>query len=100
MEEHERLRTKLQSDVEAGRGRAQELQAKLEAVEGQLGDACDNNQEVTHPKDKQEIFETRLRYFRTGRDITVNIIKFIIIVSCIKNSTPLIFSARRNCWAS
>lgn len=44
--------------------------------------------------------ETRLKYFRTGRDITVNIKYFLIIVNCIKNSTPLIFSARRNCWAA
>lgn len=57
LEEQRRLRAELQADVGAGRGRAQEIQAALEAVGEQLGDARVDKHEDARRKKKQEIVE-------------------------------------------
>ncbi|XP_028168850.1 structural maintenance of chromosomes protein 1A-like, partial [Ostrinia furnacalis] len=58
LEEQRRLRAELQADVGECRGRAAELQAQLEDVAGQLGDARVDKHEEARRRKKQEIVES------------------------------------------
>lgn len=58
LEEQRRLRAELQADVGSCRGRALELQAQLEEVAGQLGDARVDKHEEARRRKKQEIVES------------------------------------------
>lgn len=58
LEEQRRMRTELQTDVGAGRGRAAELQTALEQVGEQLGDARVDKHEDARRRKKQEVVES------------------------------------------
>ncbi|XP_026761933.2 structural maintenance of chromosomes protein 1A [Galleria mellonella] len=58
LEEQRRLRAELQADVGECRGRAAELQAQLEEVAAQLGDARVDKHEEARRRKKQEIVES------------------------------------------
>lgn len=58
LEDQHRIRAELQADVGAGRGRAAELQAELEEVGEQLGDARVDKHEDARRRKKQEIVES------------------------------------------
>lgn len=58
LEEQRRLRAELQADVGECRGRAAELQAQLEEVAAQLGDARIDKHEEARRRKKQEIVES------------------------------------------
>ncbi|KAL0838498.1 hypothetical protein ABMA28_016621 [Loxostege sticticalis] len=58
LEEQRRLRAELQADVGECRGRAAELQAQLEDVASQLGDARVDKHEEARRRKKQEIVES------------------------------------------
>ncbi|XP_053610167.1 structural maintenance of chromosomes protein 1A [Plodia interpunctella] len=58
LEEQRRLRAELQADVGECRGRAAELQAQLEEVASQLGDARVDKHEEARRRKKQEIVES------------------------------------------
>ncbi|KAG6455682.1 hypothetical protein O3G_MSEX009326 [Manduca sexta] len=58
LEEQRRLRAELQADVGESRGRAASLQAQLEEVAAQLGDARVDKHEEARRRKKQEIVES------------------------------------------
>ncbi|CAK1580677.1 unnamed protein product [Parnassius mnemosyne] len=72
LEEQRRLRAELQADVGQCRGRAAELQAQLEEVAAQLGDARVDKHEEARRRKKQEIVESFKREIPGVYDRMIN----------------------------
>ncbi|CAH2048943.1 unnamed protein product, partial [Iphiclides podalirius] len=72
LEEQRRLRAELQADVGECRGRAAELQAQLEEVAAQLGDARVDKHEEARRRKKQEIVESFKREIPGVYDRMIN----------------------------
>ncbi|XP_068633739.1 structural maintenance of chromosomes protein 1A [Battus philenor] len=72
LEEQRRLRAELQADVGECRGRAAELQAQLEEVATQLGDARVDKHEEARRRKKQEIVENFQREIPGVYDRMIN----------------------------
>ncbi|XP_048478795.1 structural maintenance of chromosomes protein 1A [Plutella xylostella] len=72
LEEQRRLRKELQTDVGECRGRAAEIQAQLEDVAAQLGDARVDKHEEARRKKKQEIVESFKREIPGVYDRMIN----------------------------
>ncbi|XP_045536384.1 structural maintenance of chromosomes protein 1A [Papilio machaon] len=72
LEEQRRLRAELQADVGECRGRAAELQAQLEEVASQLGDARVDKHEEARRRKKQEIVESFKREIPGVYDRMIN----------------------------
>lgn len=72
LDEQRRLRDELQRDVGECRGRAQQLQAQLEDVAAQLGDARVDKHEEARRRKKQEIVESFKREIPGVYDRMIN----------------------------